>query len=482
MAFLRSACQNYKLRFDDQILIYAQRPDATAVLEIEKWNKSFGRWVNKGARGIAVFDDDHNGAYRLKHYFDISDTHGSRFERPVPVWQMRPEYESEVTESLQNSFGELADSSDLAAAIFSAAANAVEDNMGDYLRDLLNIRKDSFLEELDELNVEVEYRETLTNSVAYMLLTRCGMNADEYFEPEDFRGVIDFNTRSAVNALGLATSGISEMCLREIANTVLNLQKQEQSQNRAFPNRGERAYNVANNIKNDERSRENDRSDRIPSGGRLSNPEPDRAGGAARSPWQIRVAPKELPEEEPPRTVPELSDGGDAQRAPDGDRTDSQRAAGTDNSPDGAVRGRNGGTESPRPNEMGGADEQHHAVSGGGDTGRTDIRIKPLLTSASQLSFLGETEPGQTTAEQKQKPGDDVQNITDSIMKEYLMEEGSAPESELDATPEPYIPQESDRYEIQGRFFVVDKVDTDWETVSLRDVTFEGNVGKWLCP
>jgi hypothetical protein len=209
-AFLRSACRNYKCRFDEQILIYAQRPDATAVLEIAKWNTQFGRWVNKGATGIAVFDDEHNGNYRLRHYFDISDTHGSRYERPVPIWQMKPEYESEVTESLENSFGDLDDKPTIAAALISAAKNAVEDNISDYLHDLMYSRDDSFLEELDELNVDVEYRMTLQNSVAYMLLTRCGIEANKHFVAEDFRHVTDFNTRNTVNALGLASSDIAE--------------------------------------------------------------------------------------------------------------------------------------------------------------------------------------------------------------------------------------------------------------------------------
>lgn len=174
MAFMRSACRNYKCRFDEQILIYAQRSDATAVLEIEKWNKQFGRWVNKGATGIAVFDDEHNGNYRPKHYFDISDTHQSQYSRPVPIWQLNARYETEVTLSLENSFGELENKSTLADALISAAKNAVDDNMIDYLHELMNCREDSFLEELDELNVEVEYRTALHNSVAYMLLTRCG--------------------------------------------------------------------------------------------------------------------------------------------------------------------------------------------------------------------------------------------------------------------------------------------------------------------
>ena len=219
MRFMRSACRNYKCRFDEQILIYVQRPDATAVLEIEKWNKQFGRWVNKGATGIAVFDDEHNGNYRLKHYFDIADTHESRFSRHVPLWQMEPQYEADVIENLENSFGELEDTSTLADALISAAKNAVDDNITDYLSELMNICEDSFLEDLDELNVEVEYQTALRNSVAYMLMTRCGIDGEAYFDFEDFQHVVDFNTLQTVNALGIAASDIAESCLREISAT-----------------------------------------------------------------------------------------------------------------------------------------------------------------------------------------------------------------------------------------------------------------------
>ena len=154
-SFLTTACHNFRLPFDEQVLLYAQRPDATAVLPIEGkngWNKRFGRWVNGGATGIGVFDGDAVGRSRLKYYFDISDTHESRFARPVPIWTMRPEYEPAVIEALENSFGELADKTDLAAALLSAAKNAVEDNMPDYLTELKYYKENSFLEELDDLN------------------------------------------------------------------------------------------------------------------------------------------------------------------------------------------------------------------------------------------------------------------------------------------------------------------------------------------
>ena len=225
-AFLRSACRNYKLPFEEQVLVHAQRPDATAVLEIERWNRQFGRWVNKGATGIAVFDRDYPGRTRLKYYFDISDTHESRLSRPVPLWQVPTEQEPDVIEALENRFGALDDKGTLEEAIVSAMENAAADNMTDYLDDLRNCRDNSLLEELDELNLSVLYRRLLENSTAYMMMCRCGLEPDEYFDPEDFSEVFNFNTPETLNALGVATRDIAESGLSAIALTVRSRQKQ----------------------------------------------------------------------------------------------------------------------------------------------------------------------------------------------------------------------------------------------------------------
>lgn len=212
-AFLRSACRNFKLRFDEQLLVYAQRPDATAVLEIERWNGSFGRWVNRGAHGIAVFEDADRSKQRLIHYFDISDTHESRYSRPVPIWQMKPEYSGDIIDTLESTFGELDDKSSLEAAILSAAKNAVEDNIPDYLSDLLYSVENSLLDGVDEEEISVIYKETVQNSVAYMLMSRLGLDTEGFFEPDDFRGAVNFTTPETLNALGFATSDIAEMGL-----------------------------------------------------------------------------------------------------------------------------------------------------------------------------------------------------------------------------------------------------------------------------
>lgn len=228
--FLRAACYNYKCPFDDQILIYAQRPDATAVLEMERWNRQFGRWVNRGAKSIAVFGDD--GQNCLKLYFDVSDTHASRFARPLPIWTMHPAFEPEVIETLEATFGNLAEKENLADAVRSACHNAVADNFTDYLQDLRECREDSLLEELDDLNLEVFYRDALEVSVAYMLMTRLGLRADDYFTADEFAHVYEFNTPPTINALGIATSDIAEMGLRAISRTVMQAQRDQFFANR----------------------------------------------------------------------------------------------------------------------------------------------------------------------------------------------------------------------------------------------------------
>ena len=388
--FLRTACYNYRLRFDEQVLLFAQRPDATAVLEIERWNRKFGRWVNRGATGIAVFDDTHNGL-RLKYYFDIGDTYESRMARPVPLWEVKLEYEAEVIESLENSFGDLAEKEDLAGALLSAAKNAVEDNMPDYLSELRNCTEGSFLEELDDFNIESAYRRALENSVGYMLLSRCGLPAEEYFTDDDFRGVLDFNSRMTVNALGVATSGIAQMCLAEISRTVRNLQKLGKNQNRTFEKEPQNRYPVSVEKEiSSERGFEYE-SD-IRNAGRLQSAESDRAPGAGSGHWEIRIAAPQIPERESAGAVHEPADGGQAERPSDGSRTDGALPAGSDGERNGEGRGRDGEPESDRSDALGGADEQHPSFGGGSGAPGAGLQLKPLPTVAEQQEILEEAE------------------------------------------------------------------------------------------
>ena len=377
-AFLTAACRNFRLSFDEQLLVYAQRPDATAVLTIEGpngWNQRFGRWVNRGATGIAVFDGDHNGRSRLKYYFDISDTHPSRFSRRVPIWSMQPEYEAEVIEALENSFGELAEKEDLAAALLSAAKNAVEDNMPDYLTELHYYKENSFLEELDDLNVEVTYRTALQNSIGYMLLSRCGIDPGAYFTDDDFRCVLDFNTPETLNALGTATGDISQMCLSEISRTVMALQQQPKKKNRTFADVPKTEYPISRTeTKLPERSMEHE-PDHIHDAGRLPIAQPSASAGTGGSPWEVRIDAPQLPQTEPQDHLHEPAVVGQTERPLDGDRADGAQPHGADHQPDGEVGGRDGGTESQRPHALDGPDEHHQALGGGSGAAGTDLQL-----------------------------------------------------------------------------------------------------------
>ena len=381
-AFLASACRNYRLSFDEQLLVYAQRPDAIAVLEINKdkgpsWNKTFGRWVNRGANGIAVFDGEHNGRPRLKYYFDISDTHEGRFHRPVPLWTMREEYAPDIIETLENSFGELEHKEDLGEALLSAAKNAVEDNMPDYLAELKTLTEGSFLEELDELNLEVEYRRAIENSIGYMLLVRCGIDPSGYFEDMDFRDVTDFNTPQTLNALGVATGDISQMCLSAISRTVLALQRQPQKGNRTFEPQQKNQYAVTEQENTQpERSFEYDR-DHLHQAGRLQSAEPSASPGGAGSSWEIRIASEEVSQGAPQGDVHEPIDQRQAEQPSGGDPADRPAPDGANRGADGESRGRDGGTEGQRPDDVGADDEQPAERGGGNSAGGTDLQLTP---------------------------------------------------------------------------------------------------------
>ena len=366
--FLRAACYNYKCPFDEQLLIYAQRPDATAVLEMERWNRQFGRWVNRGAKSIAVFGDD--GQNCLKLYFDVSDTHASRFARPLPIWTMHPAFEPEVIETLEATFGNLPEKENLADAVRSACHNAVADNITDYLQDLRECREDSLLEELDDLNLEVFYRDALEVSVAYMLLTRLGLRADDYFSPDEFAHVYEFNTPPTINALGIATSDIAEMGLREISRTVMQAQRDQ-----FFANRARIGYDDRTEQHQTERERSEQHGGHLQDAERLSGAEFDdaqRTGGAS---GQVRRAAERISEEAPQGALHQPQDQRQADGASGGNRADGTENGGADRSADGTDRGRDGGTEGGRSPALDGADEQSPAQRGRDGAERPDLRL-----------------------------------------------------------------------------------------------------------
>ena len=315
--FLRAACYNYKCPFDEQVLIYAQRPNATAVLELEKWNRQFGRWVNAGATGIAVIDEAH-GKGRLKHYFDITDTHATRISRPVPIWSMEPAYTEPVIETLEATFGTLAEKDNLPDAILSASRNAVADNVQDYLRDLLDCRGGSMLEELDALNVEVTYRRALESSVAYMLMTRLSLPAMAYLLPEDFEGIYSFDTPSTINALGIATSDIAEMGLREISRTVMQARREQ-----FFAKDAQIGYDAVKEQNRAEKERSAEHGSDLQSAGGLSSAESADAPRGEDAPRQVRGAAETVSDAAPESAVYQPQDQRPTGSASGGDRGDS---------------------------------------------------------------------------------------------------------------------------------------------------------------
>lgn len=368
-AFLRTACYNYRLRFDEQLLIYAQKPEATAVLPIERWNRTFGRWVNRGAKGIAVFERHDGVSQKLVHYFDISDTHAGEYSRAVPIWTMQPEYTDDVIATLESSFGDLEDKDSLAKAIMSAANNAVEDNTPDYIRDLIASTNDTFLEGLGEDSVTAMYKELVTNSVAYMLMTRLGIDTEMYFDDDDFRNVVNFNSDDTLNALGVATSAIAEMGLSEVSKTVLALNRQ----NRTFAENRQPEYT---NDRNNERSFEDGRTD-LHNAGRLSASQSDASRTAEGRAGTIRSDEEEVSVSSAQNPLYQSADEGQADRTLGGNRTDRAGDGGTPAQTDGSSGGRDGEAESGRSDEVDTPDEQSPALSTGDRTSGTDLRLNP---------------------------------------------------------------------------------------------------------
>ena len=386
-AFLASACRNYKLRYDEQLLVYAQRPDATAVLEIEQWNKIFGRWVNRGARGIAVFADENRSRQRLTHYFDISDTHESRYSRTVPIWDMRQEYEADVIETLESTFGEIENKSSLAEAIMGAARNAAEDNIPDYLQDLYYATEGSSFEEVEEDIVAFIYKNVVTNSVAYMMMSRLGIDTDGYFELDDFRDVTNFNTQETLNALGFATSDIAEMGLTEISKTITALNRQ----NRIIVGQDRNEYNKVEN--NDERSLDNERTD-LHDGGRLQPSEPETSPAAGSDAGQIRSDEERVSEGTSQSPLLQSPDEGRTDTALGGSGTESQQDGGNNPEPDGTERGSDRTDESGGYDEMGSSDELPSQLGTGNRESGSDIRLEyyDRTHEDKSLPFFGRDE------------------------------------------------------------------------------------------
>ena len=387
--FLSSACHNYKCRFDEQLLIYAQRPDATAVAEIGTWNRLFKRWVNKDSRGIAVFDTK-GRRNTLKYYFDVSDTHEGYYgSRPVPIWRMDKRYEQPVMERLADRFGGT-EGGDLADFLMQTAENAVEDNLPDYLAQLKDCTENSFLEELDDYNIEVIYKRLAVNSVAYMLLSRCGLDADGYFEREDFSDITNFNTPATLNAIGIATSDISEMALREISAAVRNVQIEARGQNRTFARDTISQYDKGR--KQPERSEYNGRNHLHETGG-LPYSRPNITDRARASAWQVRFDAQGLSGAAQESDLPQPADVGQAERTPAPDRAGGIAEVGASDEAALQGAGSDGGTQRESTDAVGRADEQHPQPSGGSNPERANLQLaEPEPAADGQGSVANEEE------------------------------------------------------------------------------------------
>lgn len=388
-SFLRTACRNYKLRFDEQLLLFAQRPDATAVLEIERWNTAFGRWVNRGAKGIAVFEDSTGESQRLKYYFDIADTHGTEQSREVPVWKMSDEYQSDVTEALKNTFGTLSDLDSLESVIKESVSNAVDDNIDDYIYNFIRNGTGSEIDYISTDEAEEIYKRLVKNSVVYMISERLG--ADSGLTESDFDGIEYFSTHELLNSIGYATSDIAKMGLGVVAKTVRAIEKENQQ-----------AIMPDNNISyNSERSSNYERN-HLHNAGRLSDSGSIITGTAGGNTRQMGTDEKGISEAAPQDNVLQSDDELSVNTVPRRNGTESAQTGGRADQRDVGKTGADRRAESERYDEMGSADEQSQARSSrdsySADNNERLSNIKPLPSINEQTAFIAEYEAEVTKA------------------------------------------------------------------------------------
>ena len=392
--FLKSACRNYKLRFDELLLIYAQRPDATAVLEIEQWNK-FGRYVKRGSHGIAVFENAKRTNQRLIHYFDISDTVNSKYARPVPIWKMKEEYENKVINGFEKRFGVIENNSTLPDAIVSTVSKTVEASIQNYKRTLIRESENSLLSDLDETAITSVYRNIVSNSIAFLVMTRLEIDTSKYFDDEDFSDITSFNTVETLNAIGLATGEVSQKLLTSVANVVLSLEKNR----KAIDEKNNNNYNENSSKNIDERSFSDERNQiqdgrRIHASGLWRGREGNGYGAGAGS---ICTAEERVPDGVPQAGVHEPLNNGQADGTSFGR---GEAGSGADRHADRTDEGKTGldrGTESQRPDGMGSGNEQHPERSERDSERTGDLRLKPLPSLENQISAIEETEETKTS-------------------------------------------------------------------------------------
>lgn len=388
-SFLRTACRNYKLRFDEQLLLFAQRPDATAVLEIERWNTAFGRWVNRGAKGIAVFEDSSGKSQRLKYYFDITDTHGTKRSREVPVWKMSDEYQSDVAEALKNAFGTSTDSDDLRIVIKESVVNAVDDNIDDYIYGFVKSGTGSEIDYMKPEDAEEIYKRIVTNSVVYMIYERLGM--DNLLTDDDFNGIEYFSTPELLNSIGYATGDIARMGLGIVSKTIRSTKKEKQQV----------IQPVINKISDNERSSYNERN-HLHNAGRLSDSGSDITDTTGSYSRQMGRDEERISEAASQSNVLQSDDKRSVDAVSRRRGTESTQTGGRTDQRDVGKTGTDRRAESERYDEMGSADEQSQTRSSrdsySADNNERLSNIKPLPSINEQTAFIAEYEAEVTKA------------------------------------------------------------------------------------
>ena len=384
MSFLECAAMNYKYPFNDQVLIYAQRPEAVACAKIEAWNKQVGRWVNRGAKGIALLSED-NGYTNLRYVFDIADTN-SKFGKSFRLWSVPKPYEVDIIESLENKYGELEDKSSLGLAIKSVSKILVEDNMQDYLEDLKFYRENSSLEPMTDEAVQLLFQNALENSIAFSMIKRCGLNPNDYFTNEDFTPILAFDSYETITRLGVATSEISEMGIREIYNTIKKLRINEINKIRTFDIDKDLSYDVSESRETVERRNNDEYNLHTQRGLRDTRPsdtrEQDSSGGQIRND-EAKVLEREqeisihdsIDEQSTSRTLDEYSRSSNGESRTDSIRNESQREDNRTN-------------ETTRPYEMDRLNEQLEDISRGDSSERIDLRLNNYDPSQSKTHYV----------------------------------------------------------------------------------------------
>ena len=367
-SFLQTAGRNFKLRFDEQFLLFIQRPDATAVLEIERWNETFERWVNKGAKGIAVFESANRSRQRLIHYFDISDTHESSHSRPVPIWNMKPEYETTVIEALKNAFGSVYDITSLESVIKESVSNIIKNNTEKYVSDFMNVGLGSDIKSLPTEEANSLYLNFVKDSVSYMIMARLGLDVDKIYSPSDFAVLSKFNSQEVFNAVGVATNKTAKIALEQIAKSILMYEQK----NRTFDLSENKNYNADVN-KNEGR---NNYGNNIHAGGRLSSSGLEATGTTGSNAGKMGSDEEKLPEERARNHILQSTDERDSDSALGRSGKESDRLGGELSQEDGSESRSDRTDESGRYDEVGRSDEQHQTLGAGNREGTDNLRLE----------------------------------------------------------------------------------------------------------